>query len=452
MKLTYILTIIFLLSNQIIFAQRRVDSDPFQNTIASDSYGGVLSIKGTPNEYFTIQKINGRYCFVTPEGHGMLALGVTHLGAVQQVAPNNIFQTRYNSNWDTYSNEAEQNLRSWGFNCLSYDSNAEMYKRMPGMLACYPIKNSEWRSNTEFSYEDVFDPAYHTIVENDIEHMVNQAGNNKNIMGYYWNDIPQWNLDKTYKKRGTNWLMFFRGLSASAPGKTVYVDFLKKQHHNDLESVNANYTIKATSWNDVKSSSFSSTDRNNATVKSDDEEFLRLIAREFYRVLGTYTKKKDPQRLILGERFFFDDHPDCVLEEQNKWVDAIAFQPGGAQIDIAEYEHIYSIVHKPIMICDHQRSFYTDQYPKTMWQQLASQKEAGKSYNDYLNAALIKPYILGYNHCQYISREVGNVLKQGLLDIYGNPYKTLVESITKTNKELIKRFSQGTLSEQQYNK
>ena len=78
---------------------------------------------------------------------------------------------------------------------------------MPGMLACYPIKNSQWKSDTAFSYEDVFDPAYHAVVEKHIEHMVNQAGNNKNIMGYYWNDIPQWSLDKTYEKRGTNWLI-----------------------------------------------------------------------------------------------------------------------------------------------------------------------------------------------------------------------------------------------------
>jgi len=447
MKRVHFILSIILLANQLIFAQNNIDSNAFQDSIAVDSYGGVLSIKGTPNEYFTIQQINGRYCFVTPEGHGMLVLGVTHLGAVKEVAPNNIFQTRYNSNWLTYSNEAEQNLRSWGFNSLSYHGNEEMYLRMPGMLACYPINNSEWRPNTVFSYEDVFDPAYHTIVEKHIDDMVKQAGNNKNIMGYYWNDIPQWSLDKTYKKRGTNWLMFYRKLPAAAPGKKVYVEFLKKQYNNDLESVNATYNIKATTWNDIKTGSFSSTDRNNSRVKSDDEEFLRLIAREFYRILGTYTREKDPNRLILGERFFFGDHPVCVLEEQNQWVDAIAFQPGGAHIDIAEYEQMYSIVQKPIMICDHQRSFYTDEYPKTMWQQLPSQEAAAKSYNDYLNAAFGKPYILGYNHCQYISREAGNVLKQGLLDIYGNPYKTLVEGMTSTNKELINRFSKGTLSE-----
>ncbi len=114
MKIAHFVSLIILLANQLIFAQKSMDNKTFQDSITVDSYGGVLSIKGTPNEYFTIQQINGRYCFVTPEGHGMLALGVTHLGAVQEVAPNNIFQTKYNSKWDTYSNEAEKNLRSWG--------------------------------------------------------------------------------------------------------------------------------------------------------------------------------------------------------------------------------------------------------------------------------------------------------------------------------------------------
>ncbi len=447
MKRANLILLLLLAANHLIFAQSSIDSFTIQNSIAVDSYGGVLSVQGTAHDYFTIQKINGRYCFVTPDGHGMLALGVTHLAAVQEVAPNNIFQTRYNSDWIKYSNEAEDNLRSWGFNSLSYHANKEMYNRMPGMLACYPIKNSEWRSDADFSYEDVFDPAYHTVVENYIEDMVNRAGDNKSIMGYYWNDIPQWDLDKTYEKRGTNWLIFYRELPASAPGKTVYVDFLKEQHNDDLQSVNYTYNTTAATWDDVKASTFPTTDRNNATVKSEDELFLRLIAREFYRILGTYTKEIDSNRLILGERYFFGDHPDCVLEEESQWVDAIAFQPGGAHINIAEYEQMYSVVQKPIMICDHQRSFYTVEYPKTMWQQLPSQEEAGKSYNEYLNAALGKPYILGYSRCQYISREVGDVLKQGLLDIYGKPYKTLVEYITTTNKELIKRFSKGALSE-----
>ena len=95
MKSLHFISLIILVANQLIFAQKSLDSKTFQDAIAVDSYGGVLSIKGTPNEYFTIQQINGRYCFVTPEGHGMLALGVTHVGAVKEIAPNNIFQTSY---------------------------------------------------------------------------------------------------------------------------------------------------------------------------------------------------------------------------------------------------------------------------------------------------------------------------------------------------------------------
>lgn len=445
MNMKYLVLILLLTACQTTVEQENPDRLTAQDSVAVDSYGGMLSVEGTAQDYFTIQEINGRYCLVTPEGHGMLVLGVSHLGAVREVAPNNIFKSRYNNDWMAYSNEAEDNLRNWGFNALSYHTNAEMYNRMPGMLACYPINNSGWRPDAAFSYEDVFDPAYHTVVEKHIDDMVNRAGNNKNIMGYYWNDIPQWDLDKAFKKRGTNWLIFYRELPADAPGKTVYVDFLKEQYNGDLQRVNTIYNMDATTWDDLKTSTFSFTDRTNATVKSDDESFLRLIAREFYRVLGTTTKEKDPNRLIFGERYLFGDHPYCVLEEQNKWVDAIAFQPGGADINIVELDQLYSIVQKPVMICDHQRSFYTDEYPNTMWQQLPSQEAAGKSYHAYLEAAFEKPYVLGYNRCQYISREAGDVLKQGLLDIYGEPYDTLVEYITATNKELIRKFSEGTL-------
>ena len=66
MKKIHFVSLIILFANQLIFAQKSMDNKTFQDSIAVDSYGGVLSIKGTPNKYFTIQQINGRYCFVTP--------------------------------------------------------------------------------------------------------------------------------------------------------------------------------------------------------------------------------------------------------------------------------------------------------------------------------------------------------------------------------------------------
>lgn len=448
-----IIQLFILLSASILFikCQAQIDTDKqsndlTQNTISTDSYGGILNVVGTPGEYFTIQKLNGRYCFVTPEGNGFLPIAITHLGAVQGEQPNNIFETRYNSDWNLYSDETEKNLGNWGFNTIGYHANREMQKRMPCFLECYPMLSSQWRPDNIFAYEDVFNPEYHKKVEKTIDDMVKKAGNDKKVIGYYWNDIPMWNLDKTDNKRGTDWLTFYRGLPATAEGKIRYVQFLKEKYNDDLARLNTVYRISAQTWEDVKINNFSTTERTNPAVKSDDREFLRFIAREYYRVLGTITKEKDPNRLILGERFLVGDHPDLVLEEQNKWVDAIAFQPGGS-FNEKEFEQMFSIVNKPIMICDHQESFYTEEYPKTMWSQLPSEEAAAAAYQDYLNQALSKPYILGYSRCQYISREVGNVLKQGLLDINGEPYEKLVEVVADTNKSIMKRFAEGSLTE-----
>jgi hypothetical protein len=244
-------------------------------------------------------------------------VSVTHFSDVQKNEPNNIFQTKYNSDWEKYSDETEQNIRAWGFNSFGYHTNKEMYSRMPGMIDCFPAQTSRWRPDNQFHYDDVFDPAYHKVIETSIDHMVDQATDNRNIIAYFWTDIPEWDLEQTYKHRGTNWLMFYRELPAAAPGKEVYVNYLKMRYNNNLESFKSEYNVVAVSWEEVKAASFEHTDQEKAKVKADDEEFLRLIAREFYRVVGRATKTKDPNRLILGERFLLGNHPECVLEEQN---------------------------------------------------------------------------------------------------------------------------------------
>ena len=56
MKRVHFISLIILLANQLIFAQKSMKNKTFEDSIVVDSYGGILSIKGTPNEYFTIHK------------------------------------------------------------------------------------------------------------------------------------------------------------------------------------------------------------------------------------------------------------------------------------------------------------------------------------------------------------------------------------------------------------
>jgi hypothetical protein len=57
-----------------------------------------------------------------------------------------------------------------------------------------------------------------------------------------------------------------------------------------------------------------------------------------------------------------------------------------------------------------------------------------------------KPYIIGYQRCQYIDRynEYPGVLKQGLLREDGSAYTTLEAAVAATNAAILETFSQET--------
>ena len=69
---------------------------------------------------------------------------------------------------------------------------------------------------------------------------------------------------------------------------------------------------------------------------------IRLIAREYFRVVGEANKKYDPDHLIFGDRLSFYTYDADVLKEMLPWVDAIdlptaflgAFPQEGARRDL----------------------------------------------------------------------------------------------------------------------
>ena len=45
-----------------------------------DTCGGIPAIKREATGFFRVEQINGRWMFISPEGHGYLALGANHIG------------------------------------------------------------------------------------------------------------------------------------------------------------------------------------------------------------------------------------------------------------------------------------------------------------------------------------------------------------------------------------
>ena len=420
--------------------QRLVTDPPIDQEDITDEYGGIESLKGTQGDYFHLEEISGRTMLVTPAGNGFLTLGINHIGQTVGSKPYDVIDQHFQGDDNAYIEDAVRNLKSWNYNTVGYHNPYQIRTLMPSMADAYLIDHANYASADTFAYSDVFDPTFKATVSDKIMTMINASIGNEYVIGYYWSDTPQWDIIRARDKRGTDWVSFMRGLSASAQGKQAYIQFLKDRYTNDGSAVQAVYGLATSDWAVMEGLTFSSIDLSDPVIEADDYAFLGVIAEEFYRDMGTVTRSGDPGRLIFGERFLVGDHPQVVIEAAAPWIDVLSLQPGGMTFNATVVEDLHTWSDRPIMLCDHSISFPTAEYPSTMWYQAGRAAEAGQLIAQYQLDAVQKPYIIGYHRCQYISRctsDVCTTLKQGVLQVDATPYEDLARELTVGNKAVI---------------
>ena len=257
-----------------------------------------------------------------------------------------------------------------------------------------------------FRFLDIFDPRQQQRLTAQVKQTCLQNRDNPNLIGYYWTDLSAWPLKNSV---GKNWVDFTRGLPADAPGHKVYAEFIKTWKGDD--------------------------------AKARDLAFLRLIAREYFRVMGEANRKHDPDHLIFGDRFAFNTIVPEVLEEIVPWVDAIAiqppFQPGFPK---EKYQEIHELTGKPILICDFAIRFKDGDKSIRGWQLQEDARTAGVHYAKYIHAALETPYIIGAFWCNPVdstgafNRSSG--LKQGFFGDGLTARPGLTEAVIELNQHI----------------
>ena len=99
--------------NYDIKTAKQVELVDVRTRLDLDAYGGSKSIKGQPTGWFALQKIKDRWWLVTPDGNGMISLGVTHILVTCNLP---IYEAAYHRDLTTFTKDAADNLHRWGFN------------------------------------------------------------------------------------------------------------------------------------------------------------------------------------------------------------------------------------------------------------------------------------------------------------------------------------------------
>ena len=324
---------------------------------------------------YGVGQVGARWMLIAPDGEPFVSLGAAQIANILKTAA---FQSRYAADPRAAWEMVAASLRASGFNTAGYRHPIEMRSLMPFIAEVYLAQVAYWMPRVR--YVDVFSPAYPKAINNAVRKMVSAVKAKPNLIGYYWTGTPRWDLDLARRQINDDWVSMIRHLPAPNVGKQRYVSFLREQHASSPSEFRAAYGNDLGDVDTMLGRDFADLPLTHPIVHRDDYEFLRLIAREYYRVAGEAMEREDRRRLRFGDRYRLDDLPTEVLEEAIPWIDVVAVQPSGARFERDAFERIYLIARKPILISDHASS--------------------SRAYDDYRIAAFERPYVVGY-HREY---------------------------------------------------
>lgn len=309
-----------------------------------DQYGGLKTIKAEATGFFRHEKIDGHHFLITPEGHGYRALGINH------------FHNMTSKNYDA----TVAQIKKWGFNAGCYQGPNWMWNRYPYTKGINLVPVSVWKTKSQFAYKDVFDPDFLESMESAIQKIVAPQSDNAMLIGYFWTDIPIWSRTKN-----GSWINFYKSLPEDSAGGKKWRNW------------------KATNGD------------------ADESEFLIPIAKQLYAKGNEFVRKYDKNHMIFGDRYHEVDIPEGIVNEALQYIDAIAIQPTSREFNFKFFDNLYKKYGKPIYIADHVSSFPTDDHPITMGQAAKDPLAYSAFYKRYVTAALSRPYMIGFNKCQY---------------------------------------------------
>ncbi|MEM9480705.1 MAG: hypothetical protein AAGA58_13710 [Verrucomicrobiota bacterium] len=351
-----------------------------------DRYGGVKAIESEATGWFRVEKINGRWLFITPEGHGYLALGANHVGKyLDQQAEAMGLLARARGSREEAASYLLKAMADLGLNA------GEAYAPIaPEIMKTRPwVANIDFPGRSKFAF-DVFDQTTLEEIHDSFVEQCQDFQDNRFVLGVACADLPVWDQRR---------IEFYEKLPESAPGKRELMRFREEG-------------------------------------KSDDE-FLGHVAAKLYPALRKAVKEGAPNHLFFGERFRLRGAPDEVIAAVGRHVDVFPTQalilspqrPPEWQLFQAEgYDHEASLIgDKPMVVIDWAAPFSLSETFDTERGQIRDEITAAKEAADWIIASMERPYMIGVFKCQLIGlhgndRWFGDRARRTYLQDDGRPF------------------------------
>lgn len=371
-----------------------------------DRFGGFKGIQREATGFFRVENVDGRWMFITPEGHGYLALGVNHIDVFLAGQADAMLQ-RLGGDRRKVEEELFQSVQDLGFNAGGAYGSDEKQFQLPW------VASLQYPGGEKFKM-DVFDPAWQAKLRAAVLRQCKAFANDPFVLGVSFIDIPHYRNFRIH---------YFRTLPESAPGRKRYEE----------------------------------AKRDGLT----DDEFMGIVADTLYGQLKAAVREGAPHHLFLGEKFQLRDAPDPVLKAVGKHVDVFCTQalvrsehrpPEWQTFQKEAFDHEFQLTGKPMLIIDWSAPFSFGEAFECSAGLVKPEAEAAADRAKWLSDACAQPYLIGVFRCFLLGLHPNDKMLEGrgrrsCLRDDGTPFPVITESTGAANRMVLQRVFAGAAKE-----
>jgi hypothetical protein len=399
-------------------------------------YGGYTSSHAKATGFFRVEKIEGKWWFVDPDGHLFLSVGsdvmqpgmgtstldrASIFAALPPVELNRAvprdegrglasfyswnLSRRYGADWKKqWVDFTLRRMAAWGFNTIGNWSDPELWaaRRTP-----YAMPLDGWGMEQYMGMPDVYSPAWLKQVDEAAKRQCAPRKADPWLLGYFIANEPAW------------------------PGREVLVaDLILKGP--DTATKKALQALLAKENTPQRKKAF----------------MLQCFEKEL-AAINAGVKKYDPNHLNLGIRF--GGQPEDEIVRMTRNFDVYSQNIYSEVPDRAQLDKLYALTGLPMIIGE----FHMGTPGRGMSAglvQAKDQAERGVAYRYYVEQAVSMPALIGTHWFQWIDepntgRMDGENYNIGFIDVTDRPYSEFVEAAQQTHKRL---FAVHSLSEKPF--
>ena len=427
--------------------RRHLDELRYENFLEPmelDRFGGWINAPASlgdpqPGDYFRVEKLDGKWWFITPDGNPFVSKGVTDvnwLGAtLSEDKWHDIIVDKYGTE-DVWADAAQDRMVGWSFNTIGPWSSYSMTLRMAHAIVILDSAGHAPRY-PDAIVTDYWSTGFAEWSVTTAEQRATPYVEDQNLIGYFLDNELVWGPDHFATNKTLLWL--YMEFPADAPGREVAINFVQDAA-GTIEVFNQTWGTSIVDWDELDTLPPTTYWPRNEAAQTVSDDFKIFAFHQYAAIAINGLHAVDTNHLILGCRFHSYPGDDLALAAA-EYFDVISMAFYNETPPVPEIDAIYDELDKPFLI--EEWSFKAMDSGLLNIQNYApivgTQKARSLAYEDYVTDLMIRPYAVAYHWYKWMDnpwRGISDIFSGdnfGLMNPYDEPYEPFVKFIREVN-------------------